>query len=609
MKNKKGQTTAFIIIAILIVAASILFFTLRKSEITMSKIPSVLEPAYTEFLSCLEDDVLLGIGLLEIQGGYIELPSFDAGSKYSPFSSQLNFAGTQIPYWYYVSGNGVQKEQIPSRDTMQRQLALFVESKVRGCDLGSYEELGFNIDLGDPKVGIIIRDNEVEVGLNMNLNINKGEDNILVKNHKIKVDSKLGLLYNSAKVVYEREQKDLFLEEYAVDTLRLYAPVDGIEISCSPLIWNAGNVFDNLRESIEANTLSLKNKGAGDDYFSLDLGVGENVRFVNIRNWSSSYEVAPSNGPALIAEPVGNQPGLGVLGFCYVPYHFVYNIAYPVVVQIYDKEEIFQFPVAVVIRGNNPREPLGGSAVSLGVPELCQYKNTQIEVETYDAKGRIIDADISYECFGTSCYIGETESGSLTEFFPQCVNGRVIAQSEGYEDTSYRFSSVDSGKIRMYLNQRYPLRLELKLDGVAYNGEAIVSFISNESSSTIVYPAQETIELSQGEYELQVYIYEDSSLILGTSTQEQCVKVPRGGIGGVLGLTKDKCFDVEFPEQVVSQALSGGGKTKKYFVDSALSNAGSIEIDAESLPQPKSLEQLQINYILFEEKIVDVNLR
>jgi len=60
----------------------------------------------------------------------------------------------------------------------------------------------------------------------------------------------------------------------------------------------------------------------------------------------------------LIANPVGNQPGLGVLCFCYVPYHFVYNIGYPVLIQVYSGEEIFQFPVAVVVKGNKPREAL-----------------------------------------------------------------------------------------------------------------------------------------------------------------------------------------------------------------------------------------------------------
>ena len=47
-----------------------------------------------------------------------------------PFSSQLNFLGDFIPYWYYVSGNNIQKEQMPSKNDMEEQLEEFIEEKI-----------------------------------------------------------------------------------------------------------------------------------------------------------------------------------------------------------------------------------------------------------------------------------------------------------------------------------------------------------------------------------------------------------------------------------------------------------------------------------------------
>ena len=84
-----------------------------KDKLTGQKIPASIQPIYTTFLSCLEEDALVGVDILMSQGGYINLPVFEPGSAYMPFSSQLNFIGNPIPYWYYVSGNNIEKEQVP----------------------------------------------------------------------------------------------------------------------------------------------------------------------------------------------------------------------------------------------------------------------------------------------------------------------------------------------------------------------------------------------------------------------------------------------------------------------------------------------------------------
>src|SRR3989344_2595737 len=373
---KKGQVTIFIIISVIIVGLVVGFFILRNTFITPG-IPASIEPVYASFLSCLEEYSSAGIDVLESQGGYIYLPDFEPGSQYMPFSSQLDFLGNPIPYWYYVSGNNIQKEQIPSKKEMGEQLGRFIEEKISRCRFDNYYDEGFEINIGKPESKVLIKDDAVEVDLDMNFNINLGEENALISNHKVLVESNLGSLYDSAKKVYEKEQETLFLENYAVDTLRLYAPVDGVELSCSPKRWNAEEVFDELSKAFESNTLALKVNGGDyvlknkeDEYFVLDLDItGENVRFINSRNWPNSFEVEPSKENILISIPVGNQPGIGILGFCYVPYHFVYSVKYPVLIQVYSEglsspeNEIFQFPMAVVLQNNNPRESLDATAV------------------------------------------------------------------------------------------------------------------------------------------------------------------------------------------------------------------------------------------------------
>lgn len=602
MEKKRGQVTIFIIIAIVIIGGAVVFYSYRDSIIG-EKIPVSIGPVYNNFLFCLENKVLTGIDILESQGGYISLPDFEPGSKYMPFSSQLNFLGNPVPYWYYVSGNNIQKEQVPSKNEMENQLEDFIEEKINKCVFDEYYEHGFEINQGVPEASVNIGKEKVDVSLKMEMGFERGEDNIVIKNHNIEIDSKLGMLYDSAIEIYQKEQSDLFLENYAVDNLRLYAPVDGVELTCSPITWNADDVFDELQEAIEANTLALKAK-RGDyslkkeenKYFVIDILVESNVQFINSKSWPNSFEVVPSEGNILISKPVGNQPGLGILGFCYVPYHFVYNIRYPVLVQVLEGNEIFQFPVAVVIQGNQPRESLDVSAVDIGIPELCKYKNTLVDVNVYDTKLNLVEADISYDCLGVTCDIGKAEFGSLTENFPQCVNGQIIAKAEGFEGKKYIYSTTETGSVDIILDKLYKLEVELNKGGTA-----IINFVSDESSKTIVYPEQKSVELSEGQYEISVYIYKNSSLKLAETTHEQCVEVPQSGLGGLVGLTKQECFEVTMPSQIISNALSGGGKENYYILESELADANIIKINVESLPTPKSIEELQNNYILFED--------
>lgn len=609
-ENKKAQVTIFIIVAILVLGAIITFFALRQN-LVIQTIPQSIQPVYNNFISCLEDKTRVGVDILESQGGYIELPDFEPGSAYMPFSSQLNFLGNPIPYWYYVSGNNIQKEQIPTQKEMESSLANFIGNKISECNFETYYADGFEINLGEPETIVTIKNNDVVVNLKMGMQVTKGEDSVLVQTHQATIKSNLGSLYASAKKVYEKEQNELFLENYGIDTLRLYAPVDGVELTCSPKTWNANSVFSDLQEAIETNTLALMTQSPDTTegkYFFVNTGTSDDVRFINSRTWANSFEVLPSQESLLIATPVGNQQGLGIIGFCYVPYHFVYNVNYPVLVQVYNGDEVFQFPIAVVIQGNKPREALNSTAKTIE-SELCPYKNTPTTIQVYDANLNLIDADISYECFGETCDIGKTSSGILTADFPQCVNGYVIAKAEGYKEAKYLYSTSSEGSATIVLDKLYNLNVNLKLDGTSYNGNALIYFSSDENSKVISYPEQKSVNLSEGQYEVSVYIYKNSSIQLQETTSQQCTNVPTSGIGGIFGATEKKCFDVTIPSQIVSNALAGGGKVDSYLLEDDLKNSAIIEINAKAFSTPKTVQELQNNYLIFDDTKLEVNFK
>ncbi len=623
--NKYGQVTIFVIIAIIIVAGVGAYFVFRGS-LSQEEIPVEMQPIYEKFLSCIEEETKTGINLLESQGGYIYTNEidFESGSKFSPFSSHLNFLGNPIPYWYYISGNNLQRENVPSISDMEKDLEKYLQESIGNCNFDNFHEKGFQIiqDVENFQVNADIKEDKVLIDANLGLQISRGEERILVKNHEVFINSKLGKLYSDAMEIYEYEQDTLFLENYGVDFLRTYAPVDGVEIDCSPKTWNAEEIFDDLEEAIESNTIALRNsegnyelKNKYSKYFVVDIPVDSEVRFLNSRNWPSSFSVSPSKGPLLIAEPVGNSQGLGILGFCYVPYHFVYDMKYPVLVQVYEYSdlgmEIFQFPLAVVIDGNMPRESLDASAVqgSGEIENFCQYNNSQVQVNVNDESLNPVDsAEIFYECSGTDCYIGKTDSsGELNIGFPDCVNGRIVARAPGYEESEEIFSSVDGGEIELRLNKEYSLDVDLSFSGSEKPGNSIISFNKEDSGSkTIIYPEQTRVNLSEGQYTIEVMSYRDSSLVLEGQTYEQCVEVPREGIGSLMGLTKEECYDVEIPKTEISNALAGGGTQNYYMLESDLEK-GKINIRAKKLPIPVNLEQLQENYDSYESQGLGVS--
>jgi len=570
-----------------------------------------MEPVYTTFLTCVEEKTLTGIEILESQAGYIELPEFERGSSYMPFSSQLNFLGNPIPYWYYVSKSNIEKEQVPTEQDMEESLGDFIEERITECDFGNYYPQGFEITQGEPTADVNINSNNIDVKLNMNLDITRGEENAFIETHEVNVKSSLGALYSSAKKIYEKEQRELFLENYGVETLRLYAPVDGVQMSCSPKTWNADEVFDDLQEMIETTTLLLRTENPSDvneKHFFIDAGVSEGVRFLNSRNWSNSFEVNPSQESLLIATPVGNQPGLGILGFCYVSYHFVYNVKYPVLVQVYNGNEVFQFPIAVVIQGNKPRKALNSTA-KIATTNLCSYKNTPATITTYDTNLNPVNSFISYECFGESCDMGRTSSGTLTTDFPQCTNGYIVARADGFNEKRYLYSTTQEGTAQIILDKLYGINVELKLGGADYNGNAIIYFISDDNSRIVSYPEQKKVNLSEGPYEVSVYVYRDSSIQLPEATSRQCVDVPSSGIGGLFGAKEQNCFDVKTPSQLVSNVLAGGGTQDYSITEEELKNSNTLEIKADSFPIPKTIEEFQNNYQIFEEKGLELNFR
>jgi hypothetical protein len=627
MKFNRGQVAIFVVVAILIILIMVLLFVFRASLFEIDSVDPEFAPIYELYVGCIEQETRSAIDILGTQGGRIDVGEYVPGSEYAPFSNHLNFMGIPVPYWYYVAGNNVVDEQVPSRGDMEREVSEFLEERINDCDFNIFYAQGFEIELDDNvEVDTRIEDGGVIVNVKSDLVAFKDDRSARKTNYDIDVRSRLGEMYNTARSIYDKEILEGFLEEYSVDTLRLHAPVDGVEIQCEPEVWKTREVVSDLHSGLEANIAAIKFKGGyyeldseDDKYFVVDHEIpdGLGVNLMYSRDWPSKVEIFGEGvGQELIvAEPIGNQEGMGILGFCYVPYHYVYDVSFPVMVQLSDNLEIFQFPVAVIIDNNFPKEAQLFSSIyddSVLEHDVCDFKEGRVQVQTFDVNLNPVEADVSYRCFDRACDLGRTEMAGgnavLNAEIPICVNGQLIARAEGYADAERLFSSNDERFGEIILEREYEINVRLLMGGreLETGENAIVHFASEDGGSrSVLLPDGEAIILKEGMYDVDVFVYGNSNIVIPSSRKVECFEVAEGGLFGFFGGTKEECVDIEIPEVKIDSALVGGGKTSTYILESELVKK-MVEIEVSELARPGSLEQLQYNFEVFNKLGVDL---
>ncbi len=614
--KKRGQAAIFVIVAIVIVGAILVYlFALRQPK--TEEISPEIQQVFAYYDNCIKEQTKAAISLAGMQGGWVNPGTYIPGSEYAPFSSQLNFLGTPVKYWYYVAGNGLIKEQVPSKTDIQNGISDFVEENMAACDFREFIALGYNISYVEPEVNIMIDDTQVSVDVNSPLTVGKNGVFASKNTHSVTVESKIGKFYTIAKNIYAKQKQDAFFEKYALDVLYLYAPVDGVEIQCGPKIWSTQRIISEVREALEnnfamikfsGNYYTLKNKDS--KYFVVDQTSDEAVNVMYSRNWPTKMEVYGEgvDESTMIAEPVGTQEGLGVMGFCYVPYHFVYDLSFPAMVQIYDTNEVFQFPVVVAIDKTVPRKAQVTNTFDEGneTGNLCAYKQQEIQVDIYDVNLQKVDANLSYECFNQRCLLGQSRSGTYRGFAPVCVNGYLIASAGGYAEKKQLMSTNKEVNADVLLEREYEVQVEMEISGRALRGSAIVTFTREDGKTRAVsLPGEDKVKLSEGSYEVKAYAFGNSSVVIPASTKLECVDVPKSGLLGLFGGTEEKCFDITTPESKIDSALIGGGSLNTYILESQLQRK-KLTIKTQELPMPNSIEQLQKNFESFETRRLEL---
>jgi len=230
MRDKRGQVTIFIIIAIVIIGATIGYFALKDS-IKISGIPTNIEPVYTSFLSCLENTGREGIYQVASHGGYYNVP----------FNTSIVYFIENIPYYYLDSRN-----YVPSINLVEEELEEYISSNLRDCfDIKNFRKQGFNISEEIYSISAKIDKKSIKISMINSITVKKGEDISQFKNIEVELDYDIKNLHTASKeIVNIYSEKPGYIcitclddlsKEYHVNIKAI--PVTDVSVFENDIIW------------------------------------------------------------------------------------------------------------------------------------------------------------------------------------------------------------------------------------------------------------------------------------------------------------------------------------------------------------------------------------
>jgi len=633
--KKRGQVTTFVILGILILAVLGITLYLINTGIKSSfereqeriSVNSEFIPLKNYFDSCIQNVASGGALVLGMQGGYIDIPENNMPiTPVTPFSNKLqvfNNNALEVPYWFYETANGIQKTQIPSKREMENSLQNYISNNLNNClsnftAFQDYSISGFD----DVDTEVSIQSNQILITINSKLTVEyKGLTQEFSK-FLISLDSPLGELYDLSNEIFDEETKTNFLEQQTYDMMVVYdeIPLSETEFSCEQKIWSKVQVERDFKGIVSKNlnAINLKNSNLinSKKYFALDIDANNaNAVFSHSENWPFKMDVYPSENGVLKGDQIIKQTGaLRFLSsfLCINNYNFVYDVKYPTLITLNKNGYTFQYAYLVILDNNQPKINVLGTTEPEEVFNLCDKKITNTKVNTYtinenDELTPLNDALISFKCFSNTCEIGKTGNGYLEEAFPQCINGQVIAEKDGYHRNALITSTNQESTLSLVLERLYEKELEIRaidkntgeITSLLPNEQAIVDIngLSNDYSTLINYPDTNKVDLVTGEYEITIYINSENKngIRIEGGDIENCVSVPKEGILGLF-FDETKCVTTTLDSFVLDQALIGGVKFNAEFILDDIVTSNKIILYAIVDNNPKTNEDLIKTY-------------
>jgi hypothetical protein len=481
--QKRGFVSVFIIIGLVLLVLIGLLFSLNAAFPGLIFTPKDAQAVKTYTETCLQNIAEEGIAIMQVQGGYIELPK---EMRYDP-DAYID-VGFRVPMWYYDG-----RDRRPTIQRMEEELSNYVVARMPECINGYADFPGLDINVkGNMTVAAMIGERVVAVKATQPVEIKpRGEERYTtVDTFTSETESSLGRMHMLATELLLHENTDFFLENYTDEMIACsdYLPYEGMEIDCKPRYWMISDMKRYTQTLVMHNLHFLMFDGTdftktGMDYYDKQYKVKftENdykdfkVDVIYSPGWGMDFDVNPSDGTA--TQPIEFSITKYITA-CVKVYHHKYSTEYPVMFQITDQTnpaDKFYFGSPVLMKRGLPNrynevstwikdyDKLGSrqycsntssitvySVDSAGVmsatPSFRSRRQNSLKVYARDSySGEMIPgANVSYHCVMFQCPIGMTTypkedglwtgaSPMLDAKFPECTNGLVQVERPGYQ--------------------------------------------------------------------------------------------------------------------------------------------------------------------------------
>ncbi len=539
--TKQGQLTLFIIIGlILLVAIGLVLYAQRSSLIPSEEaVPKVEEVAATvqplqQFVQdCLKTTARQGLAALGARGGYIDPaqrfnpaePTDGEAVQFAP-DSQL-----KVPYWWYLkspntctgSGCGFATEQpcltraaeqetrgICKSPSIEAQMDKYLTDNLPSCFRGfeQFSAQGFVITpSGEMKPETRVTRAGVVVLLTYPLDVRHAEETFALKDYVAELPVNLFEIYQLSTDITNLEANSSFLEHATRSLIDVFGradpdalpPVSDLDFGFGAgTFWIKYSVLQKVQEMLTGYIPLLKVMNTGNYQFlpapsgkdkklyeilynrgftvpELTLHPSLDVKFSYLPWWKPYLDL---NCNGQLCQPEGFSSTLGGLLFGVRRYNFVYDVSYPVLVEVtsptaYGGEGYsFRFFLEENMRNNIPMAALDSPLPQINITQqaslLCdpdQRTGGNVTVSVRSSAGQPVDsAEIVYRCGAESCALGSSVEGVLRTAFPRCVGGFVSASHPDYAPAVKPFDVLDATdkNVDLVLGVPYPVDFSLR---------------------------------------------------------------------------------------------------------------------------------------------------
>lgn len=244
MRNKRGQLTLFVIIALVLVIG--LLIVLLKPKLVFP--PSQEFSPESSLRNCIEPTLKENLGIITKQGGYIKPEGV------------VEYKGEKIKYLCYTAENYktcvVQQPMI--KEQVEKELSSALNKKAEDCIQNlktEYEKRGYIVSSGKVKSNTVINPGSIDVVFNTPMVITKGSTNSY-NGFRVTLNSGLyDLLLTSLSIIdYESTYGDSETTLY----LRYYPnlKIEKVKLSEGSKVYTLTNVITNESFRFASRSLS-----------------------------------------------------------------------------------------------------------------------------------------------------------------------------------------------------------------------------------------------------------------------------------------------------------------------------------------------------------------